>query len=136
MYKGFKTLRDAKKFMADNRTSPPSLRTPWPPHNNTPLPHREYIFPGETFSPTVQIAPPNVYPHEFSQLRAMAKLITHDEANLVLDPPECTDPQCKFARGPLMQQRFCLLRRLFQLNAQLGADPPANPQDDADTDSQ
>ena len=66
----------------------------------------------------------------------MTDRIVRDDSNLVLDPPTCRDPNCEFSRGTLMQQRFNLMCRLYQLNTQLGGDPPRpddeNEEDDED----
>ena len=130
VHKKFRTLRGAQKFMRDNRHYPPGIRTPFPPAPRTSWPQEEYIYSTASFRPAIECAPRTVWPHEFTRVQSMAERIAGDPGNLVLDPPQCRDHRCPYSCGPLDAQRFTLMRRLFQLNAQLGRDP------DSDSDSQ
>ena len=108
--------------MKENRIKPPGVNTPLPPNPQTPLPPDEYVYPGDAFKPTIPVAPANVWPHLFTEIAEMAEHIARDPENRNLHPPECTDPNCPYSRTPIMQQRYALMRRLYQLNAQLGGD--------------
>lgn len=130
-YQKFKVLRKAQEFMHANRLTPPGIRTPFPPQPQTPLPPSIYVYSTASFTPTVVCAPKTVWPHEFESVKLMADRIAQKTSNRILDPP-CTDPDCPYSRGDLMSQRFALLQRLYQLNAQLGCDPDDSDEDDRD----
>ena len=131
VHQKFRTLRAAQKFMRENRLFPPGIRTPFPPAPQTPWPQEEYIYSTTSFTPTIECAPALVWPHTFVPIQQMAERIAADPGNLVLDPPECCDGHCPYSCGPPDAQRFTLMRRLFQLNAQLGRDPdPGSDSDD------
>ena len=131
VHQKFRTLRAAQKFMRENRLFPPGIRTPFPPAPQTPWPQEEYIYSTASFTPTIECAPALVWPHTFVPIQQMAERIAADPGNLVLDPPECCDGRCPYSCGPPDAQRFTLMRRLFQLNAQLGRDPdPGSDSDD------
>ena len=131
VHQKFRTLRAAQKFMRENRLFPPGIRTPFPPAPQTPWPQEEYIYSTASFTPTIECAPALVWPHTFVPIQQMAERIAADPGNLVLDPPECCDGRCPYSCGPPDAQRFTLMRRLFQLNSQLGRDPdPGSDSDD------
>ena len=50
-------------------------------------------------------------------LRLLRQIQTSDDPSL--DPPECECSECPFCTGALMEQRFCLARRLVQIENSL-----------------
>ena len=130
VYKKFPTLKLVQEFMDQHRIAPPSVRTPFPPHPQTPLPQEEYVYSTANWSPTIVCAPRKVWPHQFTQIQRMAERIVQAPYNRVLDPPEYMDPHCPYSCGDMMSQRFSLMRRLYQLNSQLGCDPDSSSEDD------
>ena len=137
VHKSFGTLREAYKFMRRWREYPPGIKTPFPPAPDTPLPPQEYVYPPppsdsdttddessdfhdeEVVQPRIQVAPPMKYV-AFKEVKAVAQRIADDPGNRVLDGSICPCGNCPYSReGTLMEQRFLLMRRLFQLNAQL-----------------
>jgi len=137
VHQSFATLREAQEFMTMNRHFPPSVSTPFPPAPDTPLPPEEYVYPESDadesttsnpsedsrphIAPYIQVGPP-MHPSRFEEVEAISKRIVADPANLVLDVSECPCPRCPYSRVRLMEQRFLMMRRLFQLNALLPFD--------------
>ena len=66
------------------------------------------------------MAPANVSFDEFAVVRDMTIRVAENPDNLILDPP-CDNINCWYSRGGLMRQHYCLIERLFQLNALLKA---------------
>lgn len=133
VHKSFSTLREAHEFMRLYRQFPPSVHTPFPPAPDTPLPPEEYVYPSYSDNdsteteksgadtlvpPTIQVGPP-MDPEKFAEVAAIAQRIVNDTENLILDVSECPCQTCPYSRVGLMEQRFVLMRRLFQLNSQL-----------------
>ena len=134
VHKSFATLREAQEFMQANREFPPGVRTPFPPAPDTPLPPQEYVYPQSedesttseascevrphVTPPYIQVGPP-MYAARFQEVAEISRRIASNPANLILDPSECPCPSCPYSRSCLMEQRFVLMRRLFQLNALL-----------------
>ena len=148
VFKKFHKLEEAQHFMNEERISPPGVRTPFPPCRDTPMPpphlnpeyeteFPDYVRTRQTkhvdvqmqMTPYIQVTPVGTPDKEFRRLQLMSQRIVNDTSNLVLDPPsfECTAPDCNFCMGDFWGQRFALLKRLYQLNAQLGgvSAPPA-----------
>jgi len=139
VHKSFPTLKEAEHFMRLHRLCPPGVCTPFPPAPDTPLPPDEYVYPkyddggpwtesdddnhgNATFVPTIQVGPP-MDPAKFAEVAAIARRIVKDTENLMLDVSECPCETCPYSRSAcLMEQRFLLMRRLFQLNALLPYD--------------
>ena len=133
----FLLLDDARRFMSENREFPPAVRTPFPPHSDTPLPPPEINPVYRTQSeetdlhvdvdcelqmpPYIAVGPADVSPESFIRVREISERIANNPANRVLDPPsfECSNTTCGFCHGDPMAQRYALMKRLFQLNAQL-----------------
>ena len=117
----------------------PSVHTPFPPTPDTPLPPDEYVYPEYTDSddecdtenpdddlvvPMIQVGPP-MSRAKFKRVVAIAKRIVEDPENMRLDTSECPHQTCPYSRVGLMEQRFTLMRRLFQLNSLLPYDHTA-----------
>ena len=136
LHKKFRILVEAQNWLQANRICPPGVRTILPPHVDTPNPPLEYNpeyapeyidYEGEidaellNVPPYVAVGPATVNPVCFVPVRQLAERIAADDSNLVLDPPSvgCTRRNCGFCTGDHMSQRFHLMQRLFQLNAQL-----------------
>jgi len=132
VHKSFPTLREAREFMRFHRHIPPSVHTPFPPAPDTPPPSDKDVYPNHTdddstettnpdpatFVPTIQVGPP-MDPAKFAPVAEIAERIAKDTENLILDVSECPCQTCPYSRVGLMEQRFLLMRRLFQLNSQL-----------------
>ena len=105
-----------------------AVDTPNPPLEYNPEYAPEYIdyedeIDAELLNvpPYIAVGPATVNPVCFVPVRQLAERIAADDSNLVLDPPSvgCTRRNCGFCTGEHMSQRFHLMQRLFQLNAQL-----------------
>ena len=135
-HKKVRGLSNAQKFLFDNLESPLGVTTPFPPYTNTPLPPAELnpcyadINPTNvcvddcevhTGTPYIAVGPVGVSPEAFRPVRELSETIASNTVNRVLDPAsfECSNPHCGFCSGDHMAQRYALMKRLFQLNAQL-----------------
>ena len=135
VHKSFSTLIEAREFMRQHREFPPSIHTPFPPAPDTPLPPDEYVYEeysssesddtaaaenadNELFVPMIQVGPPMTR-KQFKSVAEIAERIVKDTENMMLDVSECPCQTCPYSRTCLMEQRFVLMRRLFQLNALL-----------------
>ena len=139
-HKKFLQLEDAQQFMRDNRVTPPGVRTMIPPATETPLPpphlnpeystefpdyevtHAHQVHVDVEIPPLVPVAPIGTPESSFRHVRDIAQTIASKRSNRVLDPPnfECPHGGCGFSTGDLWTQRYLCLKRLYQLNAQLG----------------
>ena len=137
VHKSFPTLKEAQVFMRAYRQFPPSIHTPFPPAPDTPLPPDEYVYPecsdsdsehaespaadNDLIVPMIQVGPP-MPRAKFAPVAEIAKRIVQNSENLQLDVSECPHKTCPYSRVCLMEQRFVLMRRLFQLNSILPFD--------------
>ena len=142
LHKKFDDLEEAKQWLRENRVRPPGVRTILFPYKDTPLPDEpsEYVtgFPSDPepvaaahiqvdnvitlqIPPIVHVAPIGTPDSSFVHVRRMVQRIAADQGNRTLDPPnfECPHESCGFSTGDLWNQRYLLLKRLYQLNAQL-----------------
>ena len=125
VHKCFGTLKEARRFMRENMLFPPGVHEPFPPAPNTPLPPDEYIYgysdsDDESLPPMVQIAPAHIDSVALAPVCQMAVDIDNEPSNQHVQPSLCDcGAACPYSGGPIMQQRFLLLQRLYQLNAML-----------------
>ena len=109
---------------------PPCRETPLPPtHLNpeydTEIPDvvHNQVHVDEHMPPLILVAPLYTPAEPFERVRQIAQCIDRDRMNRYLDPGsfECESSSCGYCTGDFWRQRFLIMKRLYQLNAQLGS---------------
>lgn len=132
----FTDMVKARAFFKEHMTTPPGLFQPFPPAPDTPDPPVEYVyeeyrsktkFPVRVDVPItkeVTASCPTIINHLLETQTDLKTLTILNEIktiqrNQVLDPSACKCRECPYSQGPIKQQRFLLLERVYQLNCVL-----------------